>query len=113
GRADDSHYHRRREIGQSIPARRCAGGRGRHRHGRQGGKPSVRGDQGAEEQVLAERRSQPRFFRLAGLAGCWSMRRFKSLATTPAITTADNAAARYFRLFLSFVALAARRTNCL
>ena len=34
-RADDPGHHRRREAGQSVPARRSAGGRGRHRHGRQ------------------------------------------------------------------------------
>ena len=54
-RADHSGHHRRRETGQSVPARRSAGGRRRHRHGRQGGSAGVRGDQGAEEQVLTVR----------------------------------------------------------
>src|ERR1019366_3208595 len=36
-RTDDPGHHRRRETGQSISARRSAGGRGQHRHGGQAG----------------------------------------------------------------------------
>ena len=40
------------KAGQSVPARRRAGGRRRHRHGRQAGGAGVRGNPRAEEQVL-------------------------------------------------------------
>ena len=59
GRADHPRHHRRREAGQSVPARRSAGGRRRHRHGRQGGRAGVRRDPRAQEQVLDFAHARP------------------------------------------------------
>ena len=52
GPADHPGDHRRRKARQPVSARRPAGGRRRHRHGRQAGGRGVRRDQGEEEQVL-------------------------------------------------------------
>ena len=46
---DDPDHDRRGEGGQSVPARRRAGGRGRHRHGGQAGGAGVRRNPRAQE----------------------------------------------------------------
>ncbi len=48
-KVDHPDHDRRGEGGQSVPARRRAGGRRRHWPGRQAGRGGVRRDQGAEE----------------------------------------------------------------